>query len=177
MIITIPHLYYSFLQNTVRLWDKILNSWKFGVESTLTWLGVTISSPFVLKVVSAPFFGEQRIVYLVTCDSFLYNSSSYLFRKLCKCCFRPSTGLFVQAQEALVSKNLTLIILEFKYFWKSSFVQKEDNVSYQFDLCNKYISLWPFSCLTDFIFLLLLLHVSLFLSGFPPVSALVIAYL
>lgn len=111
MVITVSCLYYSLLQNIVRLRDKILNLPKCGVAPTLTQVGVIISSPFTLKlkVASAPLFEGKKVVYLVTCDSFLCNFSSYLFRELSKCCFRPYTGLFVQVQEALVSKNLTLI--------------------------------------------------------------------
>lgn len=97
MIMTISCLYYSFLQNTARLRDKILNFLNFGVEPTLTRMGITISSLFMLKlkVASAPLFEEQRIVYFVTCDSFICNFSSYLFMKMCKCRFQPYIGLFV----------------------------------------------------------------------------------
>lgn len=62
-----------------------------------------------LKVASTPFLDEQKVVWLVSCDSFLCNFASDLSRKLCKCWFWPFTDLFVQVQERLVFKNPSLM--------------------------------------------------------------------
>lgn len=71
------------------------------------------------------------LLFVTSCLTFLWKCVSAVFNHILVCFFRCKSHWYLK-----ISRNK--LIWEFKYFWKSSFVQKEDNVSYQFDLYNKY---------------------------------------